>query len=265
MTPPSTAAAAQPARRVAPPRPRRAPAGPRRISGPARPSTWRAPAEDTREGLVVGLLGAAETLSSSRLLDRLIGSRLWIGIVAFALIGIVTLQLGLLKLNSGIGRALERTATLQTANSALSIENSELASGTRVESQAERLGLRLSPVGNLHFLSSHASTDASRAADVLRKPLVPASEPPGGSVATTSESAEASATSTSGETSPSGETSTSGGAPSRETSTMSESTTPSTESSSTGTGTEAGAATAPTSETTPASTEAGGGTAGPTG
>lgn len=263
MTPPSTAPAAQPARRVAPPRPRRAPARPRRASAPtrpsARPSTRTAPAEGARDGLVVGLLGAAETLSSNRLLDRLIGGRLWIGIVAFALIGIVTLQLGLLKLNSGIGRALERTASLQTENAALSIENSELASGTRVESQAERLGLRLSPVENLHFLSSHGSTDASRAADVLRKPLVPASEPPAGSEATTSESSEASEASSSGETTASGE------AQSQETSTTSESTTPSMESSTSGTGTEAGAATAPTSETTPASTEAGGGTAGPRG
>jgi hypothetical protein len=263
MTPPSTAAAAQPARRVAPPRPRRAPVRPRRVSGPARPgsrpSARAVPAEGARDGLVVGLLGAAETLSSNRLLDRLIGSRLWIGIVAFALIGIVTLQLGLLKLNSGIGRSLERTATLQTANSALSIENSELASGTRVESQAERLGLRLTPIENLHFLSSHASTDASRAADVLRKALVPASAPPGGSEVTTSESSEASEASSSGESSPSAE------APSQAASTTSEATTPSTEgSTTTGTGTAAGA-TAPTSETTPASTEAGGGTAGPTG
>jgi cell division protein FtsL len=259
MTPPSAAAAAaQPARRVAPPRPRRAPVGPRRISGPARPRTRTAPAEGARDGLVVGLLGAAETLSSNRLLDRLIGGRLWIGIVAFALIGIVTLQLGLLKLNSGIGRALERTASLQRENAALSIENSELASGTRVESQAERLGLRLSSVEDLHFLSSHESTDASRAAEVLRKPLVPTGEPPGGETAT-SESSEAS------EASSGGETSTSGEAPSSESSTASEPTAPATESPTTPTGTEAGAATAPTSETTPASTEAGGGTAGPTG
>ena len=111
MTPPSSAAAAQPARRVlAAARgdgPRRGRAG--SPVPPARVTRGRA-AGGRSDGLVVGLLGAAETLSSNRLLDRLIRGRMWIGIVAFALIGIVTLQLGLLKLNSGIGRALERAA-----------------------------------------------------------------------------------------------------------------------------------------------------------
>ena len=68
---------------------------------------------------------------------------MWIGIVAFALIGIVTLQLGLLKLNSGIGRALEREGSLQRENATLSVENSELATGARVESQAAQLGMQL--------------------------------------------------------------------------------------------------------------------------
>jgi len=265
MTPPSTAAAAQPSRRIAPPRPRTAPARPRRISGPVRPRARQAPAEATRDGLVVGLLGAAETLSSNRLIDRLIGSRVWIGIIAFALIGIVTLQLGLLKLNAGIGRALERTASLQRENAALSIENSELASGTRVESEAERLGLRLSPVENLHFLGAHASVDATRAAEVLRKPLVPASEAPGTAEAESS-SAE---TTSSGESSSGGEESSSSEAASGESSTGGESGAPSSEGTSTGTstatGTEAGAQPAPTSESAPSTTEAGGGTAGPTG
>jgi hypothetical protein len=136
-------------------------------------------------------VAGARALSSHRLLDRLIRGRMWICIIAFALIGIVTLQLGLLKLNSGIGRALEREAGLQRANAALSIEDSELASGTRVESEAERLGLRVSGVSSLHFLSSHPRGDAARAAAVLRKPLTPASEPPGGSETASTPSEEA--------------------------------------------------------------------------
>ncbi len=270
MTPPSSAAAAaQPARRIAPPRPRTAPARPRRISGPVRPSTRQAPSEAARDGLVVGLLGAAESLSSSRLIDRLIGSRVWIGIIAFALIGIVTLQLGLLKLNSSIGRALERTASLQRENAALSIENSELASGTRVESQAERLGLRLSPVENLHFLSAPTSVDATRAADLLRKPLVPAAEAPGTGEALTGETSSgetSSSEASSSEASSSGEESTASQAESGEASTTGESSTPSTEGASTVTGNEtAGAPAAPAGEPAPSTTEAGGGTAGPTG
>jgi cell division protein FtsL len=215
MTPPASAAAAQPAPRVAPPRPRRAPAHPRRVSGPARPAHRRVPAEPSREGLLAGALGLAGTLSSHRLLDRLIRGRLWIGIVAFALIGIVTLQLGLLKLNSGIGRALVRASVLQRENATLSIENSELSSGSRVEALAEQLGMRLSGISTLHFRSSQPAGDVARAAEVLRKPLVPASEAPGteASASGSSETAEVASggeTSTTGEAAKTGEATNSG-------------------------------------------------------
>ncbi|MFI4991179.1 MAG: hypothetical protein ACHQHO_09755 [Solirubrobacterales bacterium] len=166
MTPP--AAAAAPAVR-----PRRAPAprGPRRISGPARPATApRRPATDVaadQAGLVVGLLSAIESLAQHRLLDRLIRGRVWIGLVAFALIGIVTLQLGLLKLNGGIGRAIEHEALLQRENAALSIENSELAAGTRVEQGAAKLGMAFVPAGTLRFLSAGGRGDAAKAAAAL--------------------------------------------------------------------------------------------------
>jgi cell division protein FtsL len=165
MTPPA-AQLAPPLRRTgAPPRPRR-------VSGPARrPAPAARPGRTAQGGLalgLIGLLGRLDALASHRLLDRLIRSRVWIGIVAFALIGIVTLQLGLLKLNSGIGRALEREGALQRENAALSVENSELASGSRVESQAQQLGMRLVSVGGLQFLGSHARPDVSRAASALQ-------------------------------------------------------------------------------------------------
>ena len=51
--------------------------------------------------------------AGSRLLDRLIRSRVWIALVAFALIGIVGMQLWMLKLNGGIGRAIEHESYLQ--------------------------------------------------------------------------------------------------------------------------------------------------------
>ncbi|HEY0515583.1 MAG TPA: hypothetical protein VGD00_00560 [Solirubrobacteraceae bacterium] len=115
------------------------------------------------------MLGALEALSSHRLLDRLIRSRLWIGLIACALLGMVTLQLGLLKMNSGIGRSLERSTVLQRENAALSIENSELTSGERVESQAAgRLGMRLGSISGLRALSSHGHSDVSQAAAALQ-------------------------------------------------------------------------------------------------
>jgi hypothetical protein len=97
--------------------------------------------------------------------------RIWIAVVAFALIGIVTLQLGLLKLNASIGRGLEREAILQRENAALTIENSEIAASARVESQAQAAGMELVPPGLLRFLSVRPGHDASQAAALLRQPF----------------------------------------------------------------------------------------------
>jgi cell division protein FtsL len=125
------------------------------------------------------VLGAAQRLERHRLLDRLIAGRAWIALVAFALIGIVTLQLGLLELNASVGRSLERSAALQRENAALAIENSELAAGGRVESLASRLDMELVPMGALRFLMVDPRVDASRAAAALSAPAkvaVPAPE-----------------------------------------------------------------------------------------
>jgi hypothetical protein len=179
MTPP--AAAAAPAVR-----PRRAPAprGPRRVSGPARRAPSSAPPRPTRpgaaraaNGFALGLVSAVEALAQHRLLDRLIRGRMWIAIVAFALIGIVALQLGLLKLNGGIGRALEREALLQRQNAALSIENSELAAGPRIEALAGQLGMAFASPSQLRFLDSHPHADAARAASSLAAAARAASQP----------------------------------------------------------------------------------------
>jgi hypothetical protein len=176
MTPPAAAAApaVHPRRTVAPGRSRTAPSRPRRVSGPARPGTSARPVRRPAQaggGIALGLLGALDGLSQHRLIDRLVRGRTAIVLVAFALIGIVTLQLGLLRLNSGIGHTLEREALLQRQNAALSIENSELAAGDRVESRAAQLGMELVPVGALHFLGTGPRIDFGRAVGALRTPV----------------------------------------------------------------------------------------------
>jgi hypothetical protein len=183
VTPPPAAAAAAAApvtrgRSTAPARPRVAPPRPRRISGPARPpakrsSRPRSPAQ-VEHGLVPGLLGALAGVSRSGTLDRLIRGRIWIGVITFALIGIVTLQLLVLQLNASIGRSLVREARLQRANAALSIESSELAGGERVETQAAHLGMQLVPEGSLRFLTGHPRAAVARAAAALKAPARPA-------------------------------------------------------------------------------------------
>jgi cell division protein FtsL len=122
------------------------------------------------------LLAALGRLSRHRLLERLIRGRAWIGLVAFALIGIVTLQLALLQLNGGIGRALAREAALQRENAALSVTNSELASSDRVQAQARGLGMEFVSTGALRFLAASPGRDVSSAAPVLATPLRAAGE-----------------------------------------------------------------------------------------
>jgi hypothetical protein len=184
--PPAAAAAAAPvvrrarsaapvrARSAAPARPLTTAPRPRRVSGPARRERPRAqPQRQARaeEGLAVGALAALRGLEGHRLLDRLIRGRTWIALLAFALIGIVTLQLVLLKLNAGIGRTLEQMASLQSANAALSIENAELAAGDRVEASAAGLGMGIVPIGSLKSLTPRPHLDAARAASALSTPV----------------------------------------------------------------------------------------------
>jgi cell division protein FtsL len=158
MTPPATArvrpapAGPAPALRAHPqstPRPRRAPAItprlPRRVSGPDR---------------LRRAAGPALALSELPLLDRLIKGRAWIGLVAFALIGIVTMQLALLEMNAGIGRALVHEAALERENSALSVEASEAEAADTIEQQAGQLGMQLVAPGTLRFLSAQGGEGA---------------------------------------------------------------------------------------------------------
>ena len=120
---------------------------------------------------MLGVLAALNGLSRNRSLDRLIRGRTWIVLIAFALIGIVTLQLLVLRLNANIGRSLVREEQLQRENAALSIESSELAAGERVESQAARLGMELVPEGSLRFLPIDPHSDIGRAAAALSTPV----------------------------------------------------------------------------------------------
>jgi cell division protein FtsL len=136
---------------------------PRRVSGPARP---RAVAGTTAGTVALPrTLGAPPpfrrwlrrlgALPDHRLLDRLIGGSAWIVVVGTALIGIVFMQVSLLKLNSGIGRSVERATTLDRQNSELRAEVSELGSNDRIQAEAQRLGLVVPPAGSVTFLGAH--------------------------------------------------------------------------------------------------------------
>jgi hypothetical protein len=197
MTPPTTAAARTVARTV--PGTRRAPVRhSRRISGPAgaaraaaavaipapiiapprrRPSRpavepRRTPSPKRRRspqgapGIALRAVGAIDGLSRSSVLDRLIRGRAWIGLLAFALIGIVTMQLLVLELNTRIGHTLTRVAQLQRANAQLGIENSTSSTESRIAPSAAATGMTLAPIGTVHFVAA-SPADIGRAATAL--------------------------------------------------------------------------------------------------
>ena len=198
MTPPASAvapsvgrAAPLPRRAPAPRRaPGRAPTRPRRVSGPARPDNAARAARPVR--------GAARAAPRpGALLDRLIRGRLWIGLLAFSLIGIVAMQMVVLKLNTNIGRTLTRAATLQRENAQLGIEDSTYSAETRVAPLAAAAGMTLAPPGSVHFVQT-AQADLARAAAVLSQSIQPHAETSAG---VSTEGAAASASSSPSETS----------------------------------------------------------------
>ena len=155
----SVAAVALPAPGVALPTRR-----PRRTTAPSR---RRAKSGSTQSpGIALRTAGAFERVSPSALLDRLIHGRLWIGLLAFALIGIVAMQLVVLKLNTGIGDKLQREALLQRENAELGIENSVYSAESRIAPLAAATGMTFAPAGTVHFVTA-SPDDFARAAGEL--------------------------------------------------------------------------------------------------
>jgi hypothetical protein len=99
--------------------------------------------------------------------------RLWIGLLAFSLIGIVAMQLMVLKLNNGIGATLQRAATLQRTNAQLGIEAATGSGEGRIEPLAAATGMTFAPPGSVHFVASSSAADIARAAAVLAAPIQP--------------------------------------------------------------------------------------------
>jgi hypothetical protein len=150
---------------------RHAPHAPRRVSGPVQRRLVPAPAGPAglpRRG-TTGFFARVRALPDHRLLDRLLRSRLWIWALGIALLGVVTMQVSLLKLNSGISRAVETTTTLERHNAALEEAITRLTATDRIQTGAEALGMRMPAAGDVGYL--HAGpNDADRAVSRMQPP-----------------------------------------------------------------------------------------------
>jgi hypothetical protein len=153
--------------------------GHRRVSGPARVSAAAAAALPQLPALprlrplpVIGTIGShafrvGRGLPDSRLLDRLLRGRVWIGLLAVLLFGLVFLNVSLLRMNSAAGHNAEQVKELRIQNDRLNAKVSRLQGGDRLDRVAGRLGLVMPEPGSVHYLSARQS-DAEQAARALR-------------------------------------------------------------------------------------------------
>jgi cell division protein FtsL len=92
--------------------------------------------------------------------------------------GIVFMQVSLLKLNAGISRAVTAADTFDRQNSSLREEISKLDSGERIQAVAAKLGMVTPAAGDVHYLDGRGA-DGARAAGSIKPPKpVTASAPP---------------------------------------------------------------------------------------
>jgi cell division protein FtsL len=139
---------------------------PRRISGPiARPRAVPVPPRP-----VTGVFDRIKALPDHRVIDRLLRGRVWICFIGVALMGIVAMQVSMLKLNSGISRAVETTATLERQNSDMEASIARLASGERIRAAADTGGMVTPAAGEVHYLRVRGGIDGRLAARRMRAP-----------------------------------------------------------------------------------------------
>jgi len=149
---------------AAPAAPRVVPRVPLRVSGPARGRQLRR----GRATLGARALAGLRALPDHGIVERLTRGRLWIGLIGCLLLGLVSMQVALLKLNAGIGRAVQQGANLERRNGELRAEISRLGSEERIQAMGAKLGLIMPDAGHVTYLAARPGQDAAAALQALR-------------------------------------------------------------------------------------------------
>jgi hypothetical protein len=144
----------------------------RRVSGPVNRRMVATPAGAAtlpRRSGTTGLFARVRALPEHRVVDRLLRSRAWIWALGALLGGIVAMQVSLLKLNSGISRAVETTTTLERQNAGLEQDIARLSRTDRIQDGAASLNMILPAAGDVGYLTA-GPEDAARAARRMQPP-----------------------------------------------------------------------------------------------
>jgi hypothetical protein len=143
---------------------------PRRKSGPARPARSARPRRKQSTDSFAALGRMALRVPDARVLDRLIRGRVWIGLIAGALVMLVFMQVSLLKLNTGISADLMTSQNLERQNAELRASVSSLDSGQRIQDIAAARGMVMPDDGQLRFLRAGDPGNGARAAQAMTAP-----------------------------------------------------------------------------------------------
>ena len=134
---------------------------PRRVSGPARPRSLRAAAGGLTLPRPIDVrLPRPSARAAGDALARvrgLAGGRGLIVLLAGALLGLVFLQVSLLKLNTQISENVERAQALERDNAAKRTVISQLDAGRRIQDVAGRLGMVMPGAGSVCYLDAGRS------------------------------------------------------------------------------------------------------------
>jgi hypothetical protein len=161
-----------------------APRAPRRVSGPAGgkhlavtpAGSVALPRPGAHRRGSTGVFERIRALPDHRLVDRALRGRVWIWLIGIALLGIVTMQVSLLKLNAGISRAVETSGTLERQNAELEGSIARLSSGERIRGAAAKRGMVTPPAGDVAYVSVRPGRDAARAVTRMTPPSSAAQE-----------------------------------------------------------------------------------------
>jgi cell division protein FtsL len=144
------------------------------VSGPARGRRLRRGRATLGARAVAGL----RALPDHGVVERLTRGRLWIGLIGCLLLGLVSMQVALLKLNAGIGRAVQQGANLERRNGELRAEISRLGSEQRIQAMGAKLGLIMPDAGHVTYVTPRPGQDTAAAVQALRaNRLGPAAAP----------------------------------------------------------------------------------------
>lgn len=179
------------ASRTAPGRRRRLPGSPRgpvprRVSGPVaapavqprpEPAERRVPRRRAarKQTLSERLVAFLRSLPDHPLLDRLVRGRAWIPLLGVMLVGIVAMQVELLKLNASTGRSIELIGSLQGRNDLLHAQVASASDPNRIERLASRTGMTMPGPASITFVKAR-SASVRRALAGIRVPNLAAFE-----------------------------------------------------------------------------------------